>query len=195
MPKKTFEIAEQTGNALLVQVKENQQQLLDDCKDTEKFSPTTEVYNSTTKAHGRVENRTVTVHKKNQWITDITWQLLIVAIIVVKRIRMVYDTKNKQWNTSEETSYYVCNEDQYTAIQFHDAIRNHWAIENSNHYVRDTAFKEDHSKIRKKSGWMARFRSFALNIMRANGVTNISQGLYRNSLNFDWFSRYKAVFD
>lgn len=195
MPKKTFEIAQQTGNDLLVQVKENQQQLLDDCKDTERFNTITENNSSITKEHGRIEERIVTVHKTNQWISDATWKLLIAAVIVVNRTRTIYDTKTKQWNTSKETSYYVCNEKQYTAIQFNDAIRNHWAIENRNHYVRDTAFKEDYSKIRKKAGLMARLRSFALNIMRANDVTNISQTLYKNSLKFDWIHYYKAIFD
>jgi len=195
LPKKTFEIAQQTGNDLLVQVKENQQQLLDDCKDTERFNTITENNSSITKEHGRIEERIVTVHKTNQWISDATWKLLIAAVIVVNRTRTIYDTKTKQWNTSKETSYYVCNEKQYTAIQFNDAIRNHWAIENRNHYVRDTAFKEDYSKIRKKAGLMARLRSFALNIMRANDVTNISQTLYKNSLKFDWIHYYKAIFD
>ena len=195
MPKKTFEIAQQTGNDILVQVKENQQQLLEDCRDTERFNTHTEVCRSSEKSHGRIEERIVTVHKTSNWITDMIWRALVSVIIVVTRIRMVYNTKTKQWNKTEETSYYVCNNSQYTAIEFQEAIRNHWAIENSNHYVRDTALKEDHSKIRKKAGWMARFRSFALNIMRSNGITNISQGLYRNSLNFEKLCKYQTVFD
>lgn len=96
MPKKTFEIAQQTGNDLLVQVKENQQQLLDDCKDTERFNTITENNSSITKEHGRIEERIVTVHKTNQWISDATWKLLIAAVIVVNRTRTIYDTKTKQ---------------------------------------------------------------------------------------------------
>jgi len=61
--------------------------------------------------------------------------------------------------------------------------RRHWGIENRSHYVRDVSFFEDHSRIRNKPGHFARFRSFALNILRANGATNVSRELYINALN------------
>ena len=63
------------------------------------------------------------------------------------------------------------------------AIRQHWGIENRSHYVRDVSFFEDHSRIRTKPGHFARFRTFALNILRANGTTNVSRELYLNALN------------
>ena len=44
---------------------------------------------------------------------------------------------------------------------------------------------EDGSRIRQKPGAMARIRSAALNILRANGIQNVSQALYINALNFD----------
>lgn len=195
MPKKTFEIAEKTGNDFLTQVKDNQEQLLQDCKDTARFNTQVEVHQTNEKAHGRIEKRSVTVHKTTEFITDTGWKLLLAVIIVVARIRIVYNTKTKQWDTAQETSYYVCNSNQYNAQQYYDAIRNHWAIENSNHYVRDTALKEDASKIRKKPDRMARLRSIALNLMRANGIKNICQELYRNSLNFGRICKYKTIFD
>jgi hypothetical protein len=43
---------------------------------------------------------------------------------------------------------------------------------------------EDDSRIRHRPGGMARFRSFAINILRANGVENIARELYVNALNF-----------
>jgi hypothetical protein len=43
---------------------------------------------------------------------------------------------------------------------------------------------EDDSRIRQKPGAMARIRSAALNILRANGIQNVSQALYINALNF-----------
>lgn len=71
-----------------------------------------------------------------------------------------------------------------SAEQFAAAIRNHWGIENGNHYVRDVIFYEDASRIRKKPGYFARFRIMTLNICRANGVTNVANALYVNALNF-----------
>jgi len=53
------------------------------------------------------------------------------------------------------------------------------------HYVRDVTLGEDDSRIRQQPGGMARIRSAALNILRANGVQNVSQALYINALNLD----------
>src|SRR3954466_1997434 len=61
------------------------------------------------------------------------------------------------------------------------AVRSHCGIENRDHYVRDVG--EDDSRIRQKPGAMARIRSAALNILRANGIQNVSQALYINALN------------
>ena len=44
---------------------------------------------------------------------------------------------------------------------------------------------EDASRIRTRPGVMARIRSVALNILRANGLQNISQALYANAVSFD----------
>ena len=51
------------------------------------------------------------------------------------------------------------------------------------HYVRDVTFGEDQSRIRSKPAQFARLRSFALNILRANGTTNVRRELYLNALN------------
>jgi hypothetical protein len=51
------------------------------------------------------------------------------------------------------------------------------------HYVRDVSLSEDISRIRTKPGHFARFRSFALNVLRANGTTNVKRELYINALN------------
>jgi len=43
----------------------------------------------------------------------------------------------------------------------------------------------DTSRIRARPGVMARIRSVALNILRANGVQNISLALYAYAVSFD----------
>ncbi|WP_412079166.1 ISAs1 family transposase [Streptomyces xanthophaeus] len=57
--------------------------------------------------------------------------------------------------------------------------RSQWVIENRLHFVRDTTFTEDASKIRTGHGPdnMATLRSFAINQLRAAGHTNIAAGL------------------
>ena len=70
-----------------------------------------------------------------------------------------------------------------SAETFASAIRNHWAIENRNHWVRDVTLAEDASRIRINPGVMARLRSHALNIARANGVANVAKALWSAAIN------------
>jgi hypothetical protein len=64
-------------------------------------------------------------------------------------------------------------------------VRAHWGIENRAHHVRDRILGEDASRIRCQPGIFARIRSFALNILRAHGVANVSEAIYTNALSFD----------
>ena len=81
-------------------------------------------------------------------------------------------------------SFYAC-QIKLDAKTFSQAVRNHWAIENRSHHVRDVTFGEDRCRTRIKPLHFARFRSFAINILRANGVENIARELYLNALNFN----------
>jgi len=71
-----------------------------------------------------------------------------------------------------------------SAQEYGEAIRGHWAIENKNHYVRDVSMNEDSSRIRVNADRFVKLRSFALNVMRANGEENIKLALYENAINF-----------
>jgi hypothetical protein len=57
----------------------------------------------------------------------------------------------------------------------------------------DVTLCEDASRIRQNPGLFARLRSFALNLLRANGETNISLALYDNALNIDRVLQYVGV--
>jgi predicted transposase YbfD/YdcC len=61
----------------------------------------------------------------------------------------------------------------------------HWRIENGSHYVRDTAFAEDASRIRKNPDIAARLRSFAYNLIRAAGGSNIRNARWRAALDLN----------
>ena len=68
---------------------------------------------------------------------------------------------------------------------FGSAVRAHWGIENRAHHVRDRILREDDSRIPRKPGIFARLRSFALNILRANSVANVSEAIYTNALSLN----------
>jgi len=72
-------------------------------------------------------------------------------------------------------------------------IRAHWGVENRNHYVRDVSCGEDKSRIRTNPGIMARARSFALNILRHNGVPNVAKALWAGALDLDIVLNYKGL--
>jgi len=52
---------------------------------------------------------------------------------------------------------------------------------------------EDKSRIRKNPDIFATLRSFSLNIMRNNNVKNISNAMFRNSLNINKLFRYNNL--
>nr|WP_315790071.1 ISAs1 family transposase [Fischerella sp. JS2] len=63
-----------------------------------------------------------------------------------------------------------------TAKEFALAVRSHWSIENSLHWVKDVVFKEDDSKIRMGHARanLSILRASAINILRRNGYTSIT---------------------
>lgn len=71
--------------------------------------------------------------------------------------------------------------------QIATALREHWAIENGPHYVRDVTFAEDASRIRTGSGprIMTSLRNLAIAVLRRAGYTNIAEGLRWASYSFN----------
>jgi hypothetical protein len=115
---------------------------------------------------------------------DAPWQALVSCVARVPRLTYIKDTRTGLWATREEVGYYPCQA-CHSAKVLGGAIRAHWDIENCAHYVRDVTLGEDASRIRTRPGVMARIRSIALNVLRANGVQNISMALYTNAVSFD----------
>jgi len=105
-------------------------------------------------------------------------------VIRVQRSTLMRRAKDGMWEHREDISFYVCSA-PVSARKAAEAIRGHWGVENKNHYVRDVAMLEDASRIRTNPGIFARARSFALNILRANGEKNIADALWRNALNLN----------
>ena len=120
------------------------------------------------------------------------WNGLILSVGRITRRTWHKDTKSGLWRQTEDVSFHAC-QTVLTAKRFGQAVRSHWAIENRNHYVRDVTLGEDASRIRTKPGHFSRFRSIALNIMRANGVTNIARELYVNALNVENMIGYRVL--
>ncbi|KZW98145.1 transposase, partial [Pseudoalteromonas luteoviolacea] len=69
--------------------------------------------------------------------------------------------------TSIDTSFYISSMSPRHKSLGH-YIRQHWRIENSQHYVLDVVFKEDNSRIMLEGAVenMALFRRFVMNILK-----------------------------
>jgi predicted transposase YbfD/YdcC len=190
--EKTLEAAKETNNDVIVQVKGNQKTLLNDCIAASETMPPTEVYEEPLhKERNRIERRKAQVFE-NVKISDPEKWNWVNTIVKVDRKREIFNTKTKQWQNTDETSYYISTI-SLRAEEFCDTIRNHWGIENTNHYVRDVSMDEDKSRIRVNPNIFAKLRSFALNILRANHVKNVSAERYDNCLNFKNVLNYWGI--
>ena len=190
--EKTLEAAKETNNDVIVQVKENQKTLFNDCQTTAETMPLDDGYQEpVTKARNRIESRRVQVFTQMTISDQDKWHL-VEAIVKVERKRQVFETRTKSWKQSDETSFYIATT-VLNAQRFCQAIRNHWGIENLNHHVRDVTMGEDKSRIRTNPHIFAKLRSFALNIFRANNVENVSLELFNNCMNIDNILNYAGV--
>jgi predicted transposase YbfD/YdcC len=98
------------------------------------------------------------------------------AVQVAKSVR--HRTQRKTGRGSRETVYVITNLTSREASpqRIAEIVRSQWVIENRLHFVRDTTFAEDASKVRTGHGPdnMATLRNFAINTLRAVGHANIS---------------------
>ncbi|MBD0364656.1 MAG: ISAs1 family transposase [Flavisolibacter sp.] len=189
--KKTFQAAGET-HGLLVQIKENQQELLKDVRCMARSARPTDSYPAPLCCgHGRLEKRTTAVYggRLCEELLDEQWAALLKTIVCVHRCFEVWESKTKQYRHWEERSYYLSNR-TLSAPAAHHLVQGHWSIENKNHHVRAVTLLEDQSRIGKNPFNVSVLRSFALNVLRKNKVHNIRAELFENSLNWQRIYRY-----
>jgi predicted transposase YbfD/YdcC len=189
LSKKGFEQAAATGNALLVRVKRNQPSLYDALATLCDTQCAIDRHESVDRhRHGRQEHRLTEVFEVNNRLGP-EWQQLIACAARISRLTWLKDTRSGLWTAREDVAYYAC-QIRLDAATLARAARHHWGIENRDHHVRDRVLGEDDSRIRRQPGGFARLRSLALNILRANGIGNVRQALYRNALSLDRLLAY-----
>lgn len=98
------------------------------------------------KEHGRLESRICTVIADQQWIKWLTsehnkWS-------TIKSVIRIISTRTIKGVTTEEARFYIASISM-SAKQTLNAIRSHWSIENSLHWVLDVTFGDDQSRVRK----------------------------------------------
>jgi predicted transposase YbfD/YdcC len=91
--------------------------------------------------HGRIETRAVTV------IHDIEWLQEQHAWPGMKGVIMVESTREISGKTERETRFYITSL-VLLANQIALLVRDHWAVENSLHWVLDMVFRDDECRLR-----------------------------------------------
>ena len=119
------------------------------------------------KGHGRIEQRTVTVAREVDWLDGdrrFPGELRLPDVATIVRVASRAELKDR---CRFETRYYVSSA-ALSAPRAAEAVRGHWAIENSLHWVLDVTFGDDQSRVRKGHGAknMAVVRHFAINLAR-----------------------------
>jgi len=138
------------------------------------------------KGHGRIEIRRFWTISDPDFITFLDpkgkWTDLA-CIGMVEAERRIGD------ETSRETRYYISSLSG-EARAFAEAVRGHWSIENSCHWVLDLAFREDDCRVRKENGAQnfAILRRIALNLLKQEHTAKC--GIKAKRLKAGWDEAY-----
>ena len=133
--------------------------------------------------HGRIEVRRYYVTEEIDWLgADAEWS-------GIRSIGMVERERTLDGKKSTECAYYISSLDSNAEI-FGNAVRTHWGIENSMHWVLDLAFREDESRIRKDNGPQnfALLRKIAANLLKSEKSAKI--GVKEKRLKAGWDHDY-----
>lgn len=134
--------------------------------------PPDQYFSDTTKAHGRIETRTikVTTEKLNTSFPYICQCFCIT--------RETTDLKGSYLRGETEYGITSLFEHQAKAKDLLQISRGHWGIE-SMHWVRDVTYGEDKSQVRTGNAprMMASLRNLSISLMRMGEITSIAKGI------------------
>jgi len=179
------------GADYVLAVKGNQGNLHDDLVRyfdwalAEPFQQTVYSQDETTDGgHGRIEVRRTYATADIEWLRKKAEWKGLQAIAMVESERTVAGER-----TSVERRYYISSL-AAVAKPLGKAIREHWSVENSLHWVLDIGFREDESRIRKDHGPenVATMRHIALNLLKQEKTAKV--GIKAKRLKAGWDEHY-----
>jgi predicted transposase YbfD/YdcC len=133
-------------------------------------------------AHGRHEvRRTWVSHAIDDIDTAERWPKLA-TLVRVESTRTVGTVEH-----AAENRYYISSRRKLSAKQALDAVRSHWGIENSLHWVLDVAFREDDCRVRagNAAANFSAVRQLALGLLKQRTETKVGIKNRRNLAGWD----------
>jgi len=130
-----------------------------------KFTGVEHVYHESTEAgHGRIDTRKVWATSQIDWLQRRQEWAKLTSVAVVEATRRHVGTGAVETHRR----YYIASLPSTSGEQFAQLIRNHWSIENDQHWILDIAFNEDQNRVRKNHGDqnLAVLRRMALGLLR-----------------------------
>ena len=171
-----------SGNHLLTQVKDNQPHLRRRLEFGSAGRKPSGRAKSRTLGRNRWETRELTAFPAKGWFRGTPWEPLLKTVLRLERTVCKRDPATGLCRQTSETVFWVSSASGPAPEQWREWIRGHWRIENGSHYVRDTTFAEDASRIRKNPDIAARLRTFAYNLLRTGGCPNIRKARWRAAM-------------
>lgn len=161
------QIVKAGGDYVLV-VKENQDHLLDDIQETVSKALDGELppgkvrqYTTTATGHGRQEERSCVMIEYTHGLRDRKeWYRLTT-------VGMVLHTRTVNGVTTTEVRYFIGSR-RMGARRYLAALRDHWKIENNQHWQLDISFREDENRVENRHGAanLALLRKMALSLLK-----------------------------
>jgi predicted transposase YbfD/YdcC len=141
------------------------------------------------KGHGRLETRHCTVAHDLSALGEVAqpWRGLR-SVVRIRSTREIVSGKGRG-EVSTEWRYYISST-TWSAAKFEAAVRTHWGIENSCHWVLDMTFHEDDCRIRVGDGAenFAILRRMSLNLLKQEKSTKASMNIKRHKAG--WSPKY-----
>jgi predicted transposase YbfD/YdcC len=157
------------GGQFVLPVKENRKALFD-ALNTLDWHDVPIAHSSTDKGHGRITTRTIQVLPAPE---DLPFPHVHQVFLIE---RYVHDLRGRPVSAVAALGVTSATSEQASPTELAVYVRGQWSIE-SLHWIRDTTYQEDKSRIRTRSGprTMATLRNLAISALRLAGRTDITE--------------------